>query len=196
MRTVAQYIDREGNPLALRVYGNPTQPDFLNTKPYAFTYVPHPSPGSTAAWASAPYGPSEGAAIWVAHSPPLHRLDAINVKGLTGCAVEAELVERARPALCVFGHYHYSWGAERVRWASGDGGIESASILTLSAERKREEGLSTLPTIHAIDFSGEDGARGKIGVGRETLFVNAAWRTMDKSQFADRNQPLVVTMAL
>ena len=196
VRTVAQYIGREGTSLALKVYCNPSQPDFLNTKPYAFMYAPAPSPDSTAAWSSAPCSLSEAVKIWVVHSPPLHRLDAVNVAGLTGCAVEAERVGRARPALCVFGHYHYSWGAERVRWMESGNGIEAANVLTLSGERKREEGLNALETKTMFNFSGEDDSDQMIEVGRETLFINSAWMTMKKSQSAERNQPIVVRIAL
>lgn len=99
----------------LKVYGNPMQPEF----------------GATA-WAGAPRR-DDGVLIWVTHTPPLGRLDRTKVEGLSGCRALARNIEEARPRLCVFGHFHYGWGAERVVWAEG------VEMLTLSGERKREE---------------------------------------------------------
>jgi hypothetical protein len=181
MKTVAQLrtMDQELRPV--RVYGNPTQPDFLNSS-YAFTYKPYPSEGSQKAWATAPQS-SESLDIWVTHSPPKDRLDAINIPPLTGCAVLAEAIAKARPLLCVFGHYHYSWGLERVLWHSDRDEVAGAQELS------RSEGKTS------FDFSG-NGSDGSIKQGDQTIFVNAAWMTMQKRAVQKRNSPFVVSLGV
>ena len=99
----------------LSIYANPTQPDFLKSN-YAFTYLPHPSPEASEAWASAPEksrGPLE---LWLSHGAPKGRLDQIHLPKLMGCEVQRMKVTTARPLVCVFGHYHCSYGVEKVVW--------------------------------------------------------------------------------
>ncbi|KAK6519947.1 hypothetical protein TWF506_000241 [Arthrobotrys conoides] len=175
----------------LRVYGNPCQPEFIG-KPYAFIYRPYPSEASNKAWETAP-NHFNNAHIWVMHSPPLNRLDSINNKykelGLTGCAVQAKKIATAKPLLCVFGHYHFSRGVERVKWEKDGDGIEKSEILSMSAERRLEEDRAGPASLSEFDFR-------DLEVGRETIFVNAAWKTMDRTPGAATNEPIVITLAL
>jgi hypothetical protein len=180
-KTVAQLRGKALELVPICVYGNPTQPDFLNSA-YAFTYKPYPSEESIQAWTTAPQS-SEQLAIWVTHSPPKDRLDAINVPPLIGCTVLAKAIAKARPLLCVFGHYHYSWGLERVLWHSDRDEVAEAQELS-----KLEEKTS-------FDFS-RDGSDGPIIQGEQTIFVNAAWMTMQKRAIQKRNTPFVVTLGL
>ena len=189
----------------LVVYGNPTQPEFLG-KPYSFIYPPYPSPQSVAAWTTVPktgpgldqgldtYNTANTVSIWVTHSPPRGRRDAIPLPPLTGCEVLARAIARARPALSVFGHYHSDHGAELVQWKPrkpdediyADGGIgetweekiESASVLVDNGE----------PAL--IDLSSD------FKPGLQTLFVNAAWMTLEKKQVEKRNKPIVVKLPI
>ncbi|KAK6496959.1 hypothetical protein TWF481_001939 [Arthrobotrys musiformis] len=191
VQSFTNYTSSSSNDSELRVYGNPCQPEFIG-KPYAFIYRPYPSDTSTKAWETAPTK-EDAAHIWVMHSPPLNRLDSINQKykylGLTGCAVQANKIAAAKPLLCVFGHYHFSRGVERVKWEENGDGIEKSEILSMSAERRLGEGRAGPASISEFDFSDLD-------VGRETIFVNAAWKTMDKTPGAATNDPIVITLSL
>ena len=162
--------------------------------------------------------------IWLMHSPPFGRLDRVPVAGLTGCSVQAEKIAAARPRLCVFGHYHYSWGVERVHWPqqdmnhcehehenereknSGEHEEEEAekciaaaaaaevTLLAASAERQAAEGF-TMPMRCEFDFTGSGDEKKLIG-GEETVYVNAGWMTMRKTDTEYRNPPFVVTIPL
>jgi len=197
IRAGIRYLDREVATVAhwrdpakteklrvrpLRIYANPCQPEFLG-KPYAFIYPPAPSDGATAAWTSAPTSsfPGQGSdddeiPIFLTHSPPLGRLDIVPVPGapvtLTGCSVLLSKIAAARPRLCVFGHYHYSWGVERLRWKDGEVGevIEKVTTLAVSAERRRAEGgLPEVPDLGVTEFDfTEDGdGQGISELGKE-----------------------------
>ena len=133
--------------------------------------------------------------IWVTHSPPLHRLDWADATKQRGCPVEAGRIAASKPALCVFGHLHYSWGVERVRWASEGDGIDSAQILTLSKERRYEQGIEGFETRSLFDFS-PDGSERNLDRGKETIFVNAAWMTTKKTKVQERNMPHVMVLTL
>ncbi|KAK4938869.1 hypothetical protein LTR10_020775 [Elasticomyces elasticus] len=188
------YLDREVRTVAhirssaddglrpLRVYGNPCQPDFLNSS-YAFTYLPFPSDGAQHAWKEAPTY-KEGVEIWVMHSPPKGHLDDIPVPPLTGCEVQSRKITESRPVLCVFGHYHSSWGIERVRWRTNQCGVEQTGAQVLPAHEGQ-----------IFDFSGRS-RDVAIGRGEETIFVNAAWMTMQKRKSEKRNTPFLITIPL
>jgi hypothetical protein len=188
------YLDREVRTVAffepqndreqrrpIQIYGNPLQPDFLDSS-YAFTYLPHPSEEASKSWTSAP-SRSDGVHIWVMHGPPKSRLDWIPIDGLQGCVAQAEAIARARPLLCVFGHYHISNGVERVEWKKGVDELGEVRRLT-EGNRRRE-----------FDFSGH-GGEAKLEVERDTVFVNAAWMTHDKRKVTERNMPIVITLPL
>jgi hypothetical protein len=165
-------------------------------KPYSFIYKPYPSAEAQQAWTDAPKK-ADGVHIWTMHGPPLHRLDDINEvykkQGLMGCKVQADKLAAERPMLAIFGHYHFSWGLERVRW-DGKGGTTVSSIMTMSKERRVAQNRSQPLEESEWDFSGRAGERA-IDVGKETVFVNAAWKVMDKNS-TDRNMPFVITLKL
>jgi hypothetical protein len=165
----------------ISVYSNPTQPDFLNSN-YAFTYLPHPSPEATAAWTSAPQTCHRPVDIWLTHGAPRGRLDKIPIPGLTGCEVQRQKVAVAKPLMCVFGHYHVSYGVERVVWQRDAVEIEDDEVLK-----------ATVVTDNAIDgvYDFTD-----LKPGEETIFVNAAWMTGEKRLTEKRNRPVVIDLKL
>jgi hypothetical protein len=197
VRTVAYVTMPSGAQKPINVYGNPMQPNFLGNKVIdAFTYPPYPSEASTAVWAEAPIGgnhttdgEAEEAQIWAMHGPPRHRFDVTNRRGFYGCEAQAAKIASAKPKLCVFGHFHFSWGVEKVQWKDEGDEIAESKILTLSPERKGEEHREGPPTEHAFDFS-----EATLDGGRETVFVNAAFFTMKKRRTEFRNHPIVVNM--
>ncbi|KAF2093890.1 hypothetical protein NA57DRAFT_68920 [Rhizodiscina lignyota] len=183
-RTVAYFKRPDSRePLPLMVYGNPSQPDFLNTNPYAFTYSPSPSPEAAKAWKSAP-DRNQGVQIWATHGPPDKRLDWIDIPRLRGCIAQAQAVAQARPLLCVFGHYHVSNGIELVRWKYGSDEIDSAQVLSTAASPRK------------CTFSSVDDGKGDLVPGRQTLFVNAAYMTSRKREVSKRNSPFIITLEL
>ncbi|KEY63905.1 hypothetical protein S7711_10215 [Stachybotrys chartarum IBT 7711] len=179
------YIDRQSKviPLdtnysrTLSVYGNPAQPDFLKSS-YAFTYLPHPSPEASDAWKTAPVV-GTAASIWVTHGGPLGHLDWIPIPSLRGCEIQAQAVAKARPVLAVFGHFHISHGVELVTWKQEGEGEEKTEVLV-------KDGSPCL-----LDFMQEDRRFRK---GEKTIFVNAAWMTLDKTQTENRYQPVVLDL--
>ncbi|KAK3997907.1 Metallo-dependent phosphatase-like protein [Cladorrhinum sp. PSN332] len=223
MRAAVDWIASLPHPLKIIVAGNhdmgldtahstyspesqsAPHPGFLG-KPYAFIYPPAPSAQATAAWESASalagLDQTNEVQIWLMHSPPFGRLDRVPVPGLTGCRVQMDKIAAARPQLCLFGHYHYPWGVERVKWRE-EGGADSGSedkniadvrLLTASPERQAAEGF-TIPVKSEFDFSG-DGEEERLVRGKETLFVNAGWMTMKKNATDYRNPPFVITLSL
>jgi hypothetical protein len=133
-----------------------------------------------AAWASAPEtsrGPLE---LWLSHGAPKGRLDQIHIPGLMGCEAQRRKVAAARPLVCVFGHYHCSYGVEKVIWRDGadahDGdGVKESQMLT----DENAEG--------PYDFT-------NLKPGKETVFINAAWMTMEKGKVKKRNKPIVIEL--
>ncbi len=122
------------------------------------------------------------------HSPPKGRLDYIPLPPLPGCTVQARKIAEGRPLLCVFGHYHYSWGVERVRWRQGQNEADKALKLPFNENQ-------------LFDFTEEAVGGGwenamKRGPGNETIFVNASWMTMDKGKVERRNPPFVIVLPL
>ncbi|KAK3385623.1 Metallo-dependent phosphatase-like protein [Podospora didyma] len=186
------YIDRSvqeiqllpsssGSSSTVSVYANPCQPEFLG-KPYAFIYPPHPSPEATAAWEGAPA--TSSVPIWVNHGPPLGRLDWIPIPPLTGCAVQAQAIARARPVLTVFGHYHISHGVEVVTWdEAGPDGKATEKVETLVKDGAPAHLDFTTPEL-------------RFERGEKTIFVNAAWMTLAKPRTEERYQPVVLDLPL
>jgi hypothetical protein len=191
VRTIAFYTTENGEQKPIRIYGNPLVPEFSDNS-YPFTYHAHPSEEASAAWEDSPSA-SDGVQIWLTHGPPRHRLDDANVDGFIGCDIQARKIAAAKPPLCVFGHYHYSWGVERISWDEQSDAVVKADVLTLSEERKQAEGLPGPETISVFDFTGS-GSHPKLMPGKETVFVNAAWMTQKKRQIKERNPPVVVTL--
>jgi hypothetical protein len=113
------------------------------------------------------------------HSPPKGHLDFIDIPPLTGCAVQARKISEAKPMLCVFGHYHSSWGVERGYWQEG-------SHLGQNGLMKKSDDVSA-----SGQGLGQTIEAPKHG---ETVFVNAAWMTMQKTKVQRRNPPFVVKL--
>ena len=185
VQTVAYYaVTRKSSKATLQpisIYGNPLQPDFLDSD-YAFTYPPWPSSAAKQAWQDAP-DLAAGSPIWVMHGPPKDRLDWIDLDRLEGCVAQARAIAASRPLLCVFGHYHVSNGVERVEWSADCGDIATSKVLAR-------------PTCAPeYNFSGE-GREPPLHPGRDTVFVNAAWMTGRKREVADRNDPAIITIVL
>ena len=165
----------------LSIYANPYQPDFLNSN-YAFTYLPYPSPEASAAWASAPdtsRGPLE---LWLSHGAPKGRLDQIHIPGLMGCEAQRRRVAVARPLVCVFGHYHCSYGVEKVVW------YDEADKPADNLDDVKESVILTDETSDGqYDFT-------TLKPRKETVFINAAWMTMEKGKVEKRNKPVVINL--
>lgn len=164
---------------SIQVYGNPLQPEFLDTN-YAFTYPPWPSSISKQAWRDVP-GSTDAAPIWVMHGPPKDRLDWIDIDKLEGCVAQAQAIAASRPLLCVFGHFHVSNNVERVEWCSDRDEVAKSKVLARSTGALE------------YDFSGKD-SEPPLRLGRDTVFVNAAWMTGRKREVPDRNDPKVITI--
>ena len=161
----------------LSIYANPAQPNLLKLS-YGFTYRPFPSPDATAVWASAPetsLGPLE---IWVSHGPPKGRLDDVGLFPfnlyLKGCEAQRQKIAAAKPLVCVFGHFHYSHGVQKVTWRDG-ANIKVGNEVATSKMVPREE-------VH--DFT-------DLKPGKETVFINAAWMTVLGPHVKKRNLPIV-----
>ncbi|RPA75853.1 hypothetical protein BJ508DRAFT_214124 [Ascobolus immersus RN42] len=177
-----------GKPqVKIPVYGNPYQPEFMGTK-WAFIYDPFPSDQSHQIWAHAPKK-EDNVGIWVSHGGPKNRLDKIpTYPNLEGCYVQAEKISKARPMLCVFGHFHTSYGIERAQFGdeeSSDGSFDPVKV----------ENITKKDFSGAYDFS-HNSPEGELKKGKETVFVNAAWFTGhgEAKLLPDRNRPVVIDM--
>ncbi|KAF3928483.1 hypothetical protein ABW20_dc0106881 [Dactylellina cionopaga] len=80
------------------------------------------------------------------------------------------------------------WGVEKVRWEEDGDGIEKSEILSMSPERRFEEGREGPESLSEFVFE-------QLEEGRDTIFVNAAWMTMKKGPGSPRNKPMVVTLS-
>jgi hypothetical protein len=185
---VVGYIKQAGVTREIKIYGNPLQPEFSGNK-YPFTYHPFPDSDAESSWKTAPDA-KDGVQIWVTHGGPLDRLDKVKGSDMTGCPVQARKVAESKPLLCVYGHFHYSWGVEVVKWREQE--MEELELLTMSEEQRINLGLSGP---RDFDFSGS-GDYEKAEPGKKTIFVNAAWMTNEKRQVKDRNLPITVTLSL
>lgn len=196
VRTVAYYTAEDGTHHPIKIYGKPGQPNFQYDAWFgtpgqaAFDYPPHPSQESLLAWSDTP-SRSDDIPIWVMHGAPLNRLDVATVEGLTGCPAQLEKIAAARPMLCIFGHFHYSYGLERIEWGNEDHVLKAEKII-LGEERKRAEGDQPLKIQGELDFSGA-GVVEKLRKGGETLFLNASWMTSDKSK-EERNPVIAISL--
>ncbi|KAL8243876.1 hypothetical protein R6Q59_010134 [Mikania micrantha] len=170
---IARYQADDGSTRSLRAYGNPCQPAFEDYGD-VFTYLPHPDTSATNAWLSAPLGLDQANVdIWLTHSPPRGRLDQDIVPPNTECPVRANCIARSRPLLAVFGHIHNGYGVEKVTWDLVDD------------KPKLGELLSTEVNGRTFDLSEPD----MLDKDLNTLFVNAAWMTAEKTASNKRNTP-------
>jgi hypothetical protein len=97
-----------------------------------------------------------------------------------GCEVQRQKVAAVKPLICVFGHFHVSYGVERVVWRNGavgeaDDGIAKATIVT-------DDGVDGV-----YDFT-------DLKAGEESVFINAAWMTGEKRLTEKRNRPVVIDL--
>jgi hypothetical protein len=91
-----------------------------------------------------------------------------------GCEVQRQKVAAVKPLICVFGHFHVSYGVERVVWGNGaDDGISNATIVT-------DDGVDGV-----YDFT-------DLKPGEQSVFINAAWMTGEKRSTDKRNRPVVI----
>ena len=186
-------VEDDGRRRQLKVYGNPLQPEFEG-KRLPFTYLPAPDAEAEQAWSSAPEA-ADDIPIWVMHGPPLGRLDDSSDPGSIGCRVQAKKIAEAKPLLCVFGHYHYSWGGETTRWDNGTGAA-TTETLALSEERRAAEKNVDLTDAREFDLSGLEGPHRKVTGGQDTVFVNGAWMTSLFDEVDKRNPPIVVVVSV
>ncbi|KAI5786959.1 Metallo-dependent phosphatase-like protein [Peziza echinospora] len=177
-----------GSPgLVIPIYGNPHQPEWLPTN-YSFTYKPAPSAGSEVAWEAAPTL-ADNIPIWIMHGAPKGRLDAISYPPwpLSGCEVSARKVYAAKPRLCVFGHFHVSYGVERVEYLPGEAGGPGL-VTDLLAGRADDGGGSGESDDGGVNIFVKDEGT-KAGV-----FANVAWMTGEKRKVEKRNKPVVIDL--
>jgi hypothetical protein len=160
----------------LNIYANPAQPDFLKLG-YGFTYRPYPAPEATAVWASAPETSQGPINLWVSHGPPKGQLDSVGLPPfnlyLKGCEAQRRKIATAKPLVCVFGHYHCSYGVEKVTWRDGEDVKVGNEVAT---SKMVKEGK-----VH--DFT-------DLKPGKETVFINAAWMTGLGTYTKRRNKPI------
>ena len=194
-RVVGQ-VEKDGQLIDVKVYGNPLVPEFSDNQ-YPFTYQAAPNPNSERAWATAP-PITENVQIWVTHGPPMGRLDDLNTPGFVGCSVLAAKIAETRPLLCVFGHFHYSWGVERVQWSdNAENAVESAQVMAMSRERATGLQNDTPEVASEFDFPEIRGLHPMAnGDRRESIFVNASWMASKKRKSELRNRPIVISLAV
>jgi len=96
-----------------------------------------------------------------------------------GCEAQRRKVAVARPLVCVFGHYHSSYGVEKVSWSDDvdpqNDNVKQSVILTEEASDRPYDFTTLIP-------------------GKETVFINAAWMTMMKGKVEKRNKPVVIDL--
>jgi hypothetical protein len=120
--------------------------------------------------------------LWVSHGPPKGRLDWIHLPGLIGCEVQRRKVVKAWPHACVFGHFHCSYGVEKVVWMDNDNSADVGDDGVLESQILTDES-----TGGPYDFT-------NLKPGKETVFINAAWMTMEKGKVEKRNKPIVIDL--
>ena len=184
VHTIAYHLSTQPSRLSpINIYANPYQPDFLNAK-WGFTYPPYPSESAIASWEDTP-SRTDGVNLWVMHGPPEGHLDKIDIPNLKGCTAQARAIAKARPLLCVFGHYHQGNGIERVQWAEATDDVVKSEVLTetLPGREKKVWDFSQIPP----------------SLGAETLFVNASWKTYHgpkRDGFNGRNEPFKIAISM
>jgi hypothetical protein len=141
------------------------------------------------------YVPSyPGVDILLTHGPPYGILDqVIGSRESVGCKHLYRAVERARPALHVFGHIHEGYGARRVEWEGQPGSLGSGSG---SGRRREEEVAWDRETVMEercayVDLSSR--SERPLRRGEETLFVNAS---VVNVEYKPLNAPWVVDLDL
>lgn len=97
-----------------------------------------------------------------------------------GCEAQRQKVTAATPLVCVFGHYHVSYGVEKVVW-------QDPGLATVGDEVATSEILKDVKGDGYYDLTG-------LRPGKESVFINAAWMTGEKRQTEKRNRPVVIDL--
>ena len=93
----------------IKIYGSPWQPEFYN---WAFN-LPREGEGLRKKWSQIP----DDTDILITHGPAFGILDYVVDKygqRNVGCELLKERVDELKPLMHVFGHIHYSYGAEKI----------------------------------------------------------------------------------
>lgn len=93
--------------------------------------------------------------------------------------MQARATAHARPILSVFGHYHISHGVELVSWKEDSDEVAKVDVLV-------KDGAPC-----SLDFTSAELA---FEPGEKTIFVNAAWMTLKKTEVEERYQPVVLDL--
>ncbi|KAL4866884.1 hypothetical protein BDV12DRAFT_172216 [Aspergillus spectabilis] len=142
-----------------------------------------------------------GVDILLTHGPPYGMLDQVVGTGESvGCEHLTRAVERARPALHVFGHIHEGYGARRVEWEASSSSLEAAEGGTQAGTGKRIKKVEEIPWDREdvmeergayVDLSSGSGR--PLRRGEETVFVNAS---VVNVEYQGLNAPWVVDLDL
>jgi hypothetical protein len=117
---------------------------------------------------------SRGIDVVMTHGPPMGILDAVRSGDHVGCEHLLRAMRRCKPKLHCFGHIHEGWGAQKVKWKSGDkldvrkprDHVKRSDSITVDDQQMRGK-----RAVH-IDIS--SGGGDVVAFGRETLMVNAS----------------------
>ncbi|KAL4886755.1 ribosomal protein S8e-domain-containing protein [Aspergillus karnatakaensis] len=185
------------------VYASPYTPEFCA---WAFAYPRKEdrfnpagdiSPGSVSAGTTNSVVPSfPGVDIMLTHGPPMGILDQVVGSGESvGCKHLRRAVERARPALHVFGHIHEGHGARRAEWGddSVDGVAGSGSGSRLRRVEEIRADRETVMEERSAYVDLTSGSGKPLRRGEETVFVNAS---VVNVQYQGLNAPWVVDLDL
>ncbi|KAL3463418.1 Ser/Thr protein phosphatase family protein [Aspergillus heterothallicus] len=197
------YMEEEVRTFVLRsngarftVYASPYTPEFCQ---WAFAYPrsmdrfnpPDSSQSGTAG--GAVYVPSfPDVDILLTHGPPYGILDQVfGSTDSVGCKHLYRAVERARPALHVFGHIHEGYGARRVEWEGQPGSLTSGTGRKGEEEVEWDREMIMEERCAYVDIS--SGSSRPLRRGEETLFVNAS---VVNISYKPLNAPWVVDLDL
>ncbi|KAL5339058.1 Metallo-dependent phosphatase-like protein [Aspergillus crustosus] len=182
------------------VHASPYTPEFCA---WAFAYPRredrfNPGPG-TAGTAKSIVPSYPGVDILLTHGPPYGILDQVVGSGESvGCEHLYRAVERARPAVHVFGHIHEGYGARRVEWETS-----SSTSAPLAPQTGAAAGIKTVEEIHLdretameersayVDLTSS--SERSLRRGEETLFVNAS---VVNAEYKGLNAPWLVDLDL
>ncbi|KAF2016847.1 ser/Thr protein phosphatase family protein [Aaosphaeria arxii CBS 175.79] len=185
------------NGAKLRVYASPYQPEFCD---FAFPYFRnedrynplHKSTPNSTHIAVNPVPDFPAIDVMMTHGPPMGIRDMTSRNEVVGCEHLLRAARRCKPRLHCFGHIHEGWGAERVRWAEGEGidakwedHVEGSELIEFEGERLRQDRAAV------VDVSGSGGD--ELAFGRETLMVNASIMTL---RYQPQQAPFLVDLDL
>ena len=149
------------NGARFTVYANAWQPEFYN---WGFNYPREQDrfnkSAEGAAFQAPQPVPDSGIDIMITHGPPMGILDETSRGEAVGCTNLRRAVERAKPALHVFGHIHEGWGGVKKTWTAK--GSDGEDPLTSVGRKAIKE--STSAYCDATELK----------IGEETLFINAS----------------------